>query len=205
VIANARINKHQQAPCSKKQQSQRSHSAVTFSHSPSTLEPGTFGTPAAPLRFSRFAKTQRKCSKTAAGTVGTPGTNPPQFSHSAITAQSHLVTAQSQLVAISANHGLESVATLARSVLRGELARCRRVLNRRELATLRTRSASRNPMWWRVRSFCISRRFQWLHFQPFTNFSGFLPEITPFCGLFSTTFSALRRSYSKTEWPTNAR
>lgn len=100
---------------------------------------------------------------------------------------------------------LKTIAALARPVLRRELASGRSVLNGRKLTALRTRSTARNPVWWRVMPLHVCRRFQRLHFQPFTNFSAFLPEITPVCGLFSAIFSARFRSNSNTEWPTNAR
>ena len=101
--------------------------------------------------------------------------------------------------------GLETIATPARPVLRGKLAGRCCVLYRRKLTALRASSTPRNPVWWRVVSLRVCRRFQWLHFHPFTNFSAFLPEITPFCGLFSAIFSARFRSDSNTECPTNAR
>ncbi len=100
---------------------------------------------------------------------------------------------------------LETIATPARPVLCREFARGRCVLDWRKLTALRTRPAARNPMRCRVMAFDVSRRFQWLHFHPFTNFSAFLPEITPFCGLFSAIFSARFLSNSNTECPTNAR
>lgn len=102
--------------------------------------------------------------------------------------------------------GLETMATLARSVLGRKLANRCGVLDCRKLTALRAGSTAGNPVWWRVVSLHVCRRFQWLHFfHPFTNFSAFLPEITPFCGLFSAIFSARFRSDSNTEWPTNAR
>lgn len=103
------------------------------------------------------------------------------------------------------DHSLKTIATPARPVLCREFASGRSVLHGRELPALWTRSTPRNPMRCRVMAFDVSRRFQWLHFQPFTNFSAFLPEITPFCGRFSAIFSARFCSNSNTECPTNAR
>ena len=100
---------------------------------------------------------------------------------------------------------LETIATTARPVLCRKLAGRCCVLNRRKLTALRASSTTRNSVWWRVMAFDICRRFQRFHFHPFTNFSAFLPEITPFCGLFSAIFSARFRSDSNTECPTNAR
>lgn len=79
------------------------------------------------------------------------------------------------------DNGLETMATLARPVLCRKLASRRGVLDSRKLTALWASSTTRNPVWWRVVSLDVCRRFQWLHFfHPFTNFSAFLPEITPF-------------------------
>ena len=110
-----------------------------------------------------------------------------------------------RLFSASPDDCLETIATTARPVLCRKLAGRCCVLDRGKLTALRASSATRNPVWWRVVSLRVFRRFQWLHFHPFTNFSAFLPEITPFCGLFSAIFSARFRSDSNTECPTNAR
>ncbi|HAV33678.1 MAG TPA: hypothetical protein DC058_14255 [Planctomycetaceae bacterium] len=54
---------------------------------------------------------------------------------------------------------LKTIATPARPVLRAELASGRSVLNGRKLTALRTGSTARNPVWWRVVSLHVCRRF----------------------------------------------
>ena len=104
------------------------------------------------------------------------------------------------LLSAPPDDGLETMATLTRPVLSRKLANRCGVLDCRKLTALRAGSTAGNPVWWRVVSLHVCRRFQWLHFfHPFTNFSAFLPEITPFCGLFSAIFSARFRSDSNTE------
>lgn len=90
-----------------------------------------------------------------------------------------------------------------RPVLSLELSTALRTVNSRKLTADRAQ-----PMPWHLMPLVvnsllhISRLFQWLQVRFLTKGSAFLPEITPFVGVFSALFLAFSDSYSATLMPT---
>lgn len=85
--------------------------------------------------------------------------------------------------------GAEAISAITSAVLLSEFITTLLRVDRSELAALGAKSEPRNRMAGRIFSLlCVSGRIQWLHRSFLTNFSGFLPEITPFAACISACF-----------------